>query len=161
MKKAVANGQFREDLYYRLNVVTIELPPLRERKEDIPLLAQHFLKKFAVGNQKEITDFSPEATNFLLKYEWPGNVRELENAIERAVILTKNTYIEVADLPRESPAMAHTAPPEKSLEEIEKNHILNGQDSLLSSLSRKFNCKKFYRLLFIFFTSNPYALILL
>jgi len=125
IKRAVANDQFREDLYYRLNVVTIELPPLRERKEDIPLLAQHFLKKFAVENQKELTDFSPEATDFLLKYEWPGNVRELENAIERAVILAKNSYIEVADLPQENLLLAHSAPPGKSLEEIEKNHILN------------------------------------
>jgi len=125
IKKAIASGQFREDLYYRLNVVTIELPPLRERKEDVLLLAQHFLKKFAVENQKEITDFSPEATDFLLKYEWPGNVRELENAIERAVILAKNSYIEVADLPQESLSLAHPAPPGESLEEIEKNHILN------------------------------------
>jgi len=125
MKQAIANGQFREDLYYRLNVVTIELPSLREREEDIPLLAQHFLKKFAVENQKEITDFSPEATNFLLKCEWPGNVRELENAIERAVILAKNAYLEVADLPRQSSTLTHSAPPGKSLEEIEKNHILN------------------------------------
>ena len=125
IKKAVANGQFREDLYYRLNVVAIELPLLRERKEDIPLLAQHFLKKFAVENQKGITGFSPEATDFLLKYEWPGNVRELENAIERAVILTKNSYIEVADLPQENLISAHSVPPGKDLGEVEKNHILN------------------------------------
>ncbi len=125
VKQAVAEGGFREDLYYRLNVVTIELPSLRERKEDIPLLAQHFLKKFAVENQKEITDFSPEATDFLLKYEWPGNVRELENAVERAVILANNSYIDVADLPRESLTLAHSAPVGESLEEIEENHILN------------------------------------
>ena len=125
MKKAVASGEFREDLYYRLNVVTIDLPPLRERKEDVPLLAQHFLKKFAVENQKEITDFSPEANDFLLKYEWPGNVRELENAVERAVILAKNSYIEVADLPQESLTLARSAPLVKSLAEVEKNHILN------------------------------------
>ncbi len=125
IKRAVADGQFREDLYYRLNVVTIELPPLRERKEDIPLLAQHFLKKFAAENQKEITGFSPEATDFLLKYEWPGNVRELENAIERAVILAKNSYIEVADLPRENVLLAHSAPPGRSLKEIERERILN------------------------------------
>lgn len=125
LRLAVANGEFREDLYYRLNVVTIELPPLRERKEDIPLLAQHFVKKFAVENQKEIIGFSPEANDFLLKYEWPGNVRELENAIERAVILAKNPYIEVADLPQESLTLAPSAPLVKSLAEIEKNHILN------------------------------------
>ncbi len=125
LKKAVANGEFREDLYYRLNVVTIELPPLRERKEDIPLLAQHFLKKFAVENQKEITDFSPEATDFLLKYDWPGNVRELENAIERAVILAKDSCIDIADLPQENRLLAHSPPRGESLREVEKNHILN------------------------------------
>ena len=125
IKKAVANGEFREDLYYRLNVVTIELPPLQERKEDIPLLARHFLKKFAVENQKEITDFSPGAIDFLLKYEWPGNVRELENAIERAVILAKDSYIDVADLPQENLLLIPSAPPGRSLGEIEKNHILN------------------------------------
>ncbi len=125
MKQAIASGQFREDLYYRLNVVTIQLPPLRERKEDITLLAEHFLKKFAAENQKEITGFSPEATDFLLKYEWPGNVRELENAIERAIILTKNSYIGVADLPQENLPLAHSAPLGKDLREVEKNHILN------------------------------------
>ena len=125
MKKAIANDQFREDLYYRLNVVTIELPSLRERKEDVPLLAQHFLKRVTVENQKEITGFSPEATDFLLKYEWPGNVRELENAIERAVILAKDSYIGTADLPQENLSLAHSAPLEKSLREIEKSHILN------------------------------------
>jgi two-component system response regulator AtoC len=125
MKKAVANGQFREDLYYRLNVVTIELPPLRERREDISLLAQHFLKKFAVENQKGVIGFLPAATEFLLKYEWPGNVRELENAIERAVILAKNSYIEAADLAQENLSPARSAPPGKSLKELEKNHILN------------------------------------
>jgi two-component system response regulator AtoC len=125
MKKAVANGPFREDLYYRLNVVTIELPPLRERKEDVPLLAQHFLRKFAVENQKEITDFSPEASDFLLKYNWPGNVRELENAIERAVILAKNSYIDADDMPQENLQLVQSAPVGKSLEEVEKEHILN------------------------------------
>jgi len=135
MKKAIASGQFREDLYYRLNVVTIELPLLRERKEDIPLLAQHFLKKFAMENQKEITGFSPEAIDFLLKYEWPGNVRELENAIERAVILTKNSYIEVADLPPKSLTLAHSAQSGKSLREIDKNHVLN----ILSETGRNYS----------------------
>jgi len=125
MKKAVASGQFREDLYYRLNVVTIELPPLRERKEDVPLLAQHFLKKFAVENQKEIAGFSPEASDFLLKYDWPGNVRQLENAIERAVILAKNSYIDAADMPQENLQLVQSAPVGKSLDEVEREHILN------------------------------------
>jgi two-component system response regulator AtoC len=125
MKKAIASGQFREDLYYRLNVVSIDLPPLRERKEDIPLLAQFFLKKFAVENNKQISDFSPEATDFLLKYEWPGNVRELENAIERAVILARGPNIEVNDLPRETASLARMASPAENLREVEKEHILN------------------------------------
>jgi DNA-binding NtrC family response regulator len=125
MKQAIASGRFREDLYYRLNVVNIELPPLRERREDIPLLAQHFLKKFAVENQKEIAGFSPEATDFLLRYDWPGNVRELENTIERAVILAQNPLIEVADLPQQNLVPAHPTSPESSLKQVEKNHILN------------------------------------
>ncbi|MBL7165057.1 MAG: sigma-54-dependent Fis family transcriptional regulator [Dehalococcoidales bacterium] len=125
IKKAVTSGAFREDLYYRLNVVTIELPPLRERKEDIPLLAQHFLEQFTVENQKKTIGFSPEATDFLLKYEWPGNVRELENAIERAVILTKNSYIEVGDLAQDNPILVRSALSGKSLDEVEKNYILD------------------------------------
>ena len=125
MKQAIASGQFREDLYYRLNVVNIELPPLRERREDIPLLAQHFLKKFAVENQKEIAGFSPEATDFLLRYDWPGNVRELENTIERAVILAQNLVIEVADLTQQNLMPAHPISPAISLKQVEKNHILN------------------------------------
>jgi len=124
MKKAIASGEFREDLYYRLNVVSIELPPLRERREDIPLLAQHFLKKFVIENQKEITGFSPEATDFLLKYEWPGNVRELENTIERAVILAQNPSIKMADMFQENMPLARSAPVRGNLKEIEKNYIL-------------------------------------
>ena len=124
MKKAIASGEFREDLYYRLNVVSIELPPLRERREDIPLLAQHFLKKFTIENQKEITGFSPEATDFLLKYEWPGNVRELENTIERAVILAQNPSIKMADMSQENMPLARSAPVRGNLKEIEKNYIL-------------------------------------
>jgi len=124
LKEAIANGGFREDLYYRLNVVTIELPPLRERREDIPLLAHYFLKKFVEENQKEITEFSPDATDFLLKYEWPGNVRELENAIERAVILAKNPSIEVTDLPQGNLLTAGSTLQGEILKEVEKNHIL-------------------------------------
>ncbi len=125
LKKAVEQGEFREDLYYRLNVVTIDLPPLRERKEDIPLLAEHFLKKFSVENQKEVTGFSPEAREFLLRHEWPGNVRQLENAVERAVILAKNNLLTLADLAHRvfSPPTAVTG--SKRIEEIEKSHIIS------------------------------------
>ena len=105
-------------------MVLIELPPLREREEDIPLLANHFLKEFAIENNKEITGFSPDAVDFLLKYEWPGNVRELENTIERAVILAKSTTIEDTDLGQENKQRADLAPLEGNLKEIEKSHIL-------------------------------------
>jgi len=124
LKQAVGNGEFREDLYYRVNVVTIELPPLRDRKEDVPLLAQHFLKKFAVENQKEINGFSADATDFLFKYDWPGNVRELENTIERAVILARGPSIQVSDLPQGDLLTVGSAPQGEVLREVEKNHIL-------------------------------------
>jgi len=125
MKEAIAKGQFREDLYYRLNVVNIELPPLRERTEDIPLLAEHFLKGFALENRKEITGFSPEATDFLLIHEWLGNVRELENAVERAVILAQNSVIDVADLSQQNLVPAGSNASEKDLKQVEKDHIQN------------------------------------
>ena len=125
LRKAIEKQEFREDLYYRLNVVNIELPPLRERKEDIPLLAEHFLNKFAADNRKEVTGFSPDAMEFLLDYDWPGNVRELENAIERAVILVKDSLITVADLPQENLSLVRSASTGKNLKEVEKNHVLN------------------------------------
>jgi len=123
LRRAVERGVFREDLYYRINVVTIEIPPLRERKEDIPLLANHFLSKFAQENQKDIADFSPEATELLMNYEWPGNVRELENAIERAVILARDNSIAAAELAPEG--LAHLSALSKDLREVERDHILN------------------------------------
>ncbi len=125
LKKYIESGQFREDLYYRLGVVNIDLPPLRGRKDDIPLLANYYLKKFNKDNQKKVAGFTPEASEFLLKYEWPGNLHELENAIERAVILAKNDLIEVSDLSQQSLYLPHKAPVGKTMREIEKNHILN------------------------------------
>jgi len=125
LKKAVEKQEFREDLYYRLNVVNVELPPLRERKEDVPLLAEHFLGKFASENRKDISAFSPGAMEFLLGYDWPGNVRELENAIERAVILAKGSLITNDDLPQENRSPAYLAAPKKNLKEVEEEHILN------------------------------------
>jgi two-component system response regulator HydG len=92
-------GQFREDLYYRLNVVTLNMPPLRERKEDIPLLAQHFLEVFSEKNQKQIKGFTPQAMDRLLKYDWPGNVREIMNGVERGVVLSRSKYLDEEDLP--------------------------------------------------------------
>ncbi len=125
LRKAIEKQKFREDLYYRLNVVNIELPPLRERKEDIPLLAEHFLNKFTSENRKEITGFSSDAMEFLLNYDWPGNVRELENAIERAVILARDSLITIDDLPQENLSLAYSTTTRKNLKEVEKEHILN------------------------------------
>jgi DNA-binding NtrC family response regulator len=95
----VKAGQFRDDLYYRLNVVTIVVPPLRERREDIPPLIDHFVRKFAEANRKPIAGLTPAARDLLLRYDYPGNVRELENLIERAVVLTRDDVIGPADLP--------------------------------------------------------------
>jgi two-component system NtrC family response regulator len=92
-------GSFREDLYYRLNVVTIQIPPLRERREDIPLLLDHFLRKFAEKNRRDVTGLTAAARDALLKYDYPGNVRELENITERAVLLCRGRVIDVEDLP--------------------------------------------------------------
>ncbi|MEW6263323.1 MAG: sigma 54-interacting transcriptional regulator [Thermodesulfobacteriota bacterium] len=99
LRQAVKEGQFREDLYYRLNVVPIALPPLRERRNDVPLLARSFLKRLAEEHGKNIKDFSQETMRILLDAEWPGNVRELENTLEHAVVLAKGDLIEIQDLP--------------------------------------------------------------
>jgi two-component system response regulator HydG len=95
----VKSGMFREDLFYRLNVIPILLPPLRDRQNDIPLLARHFLRMFADRQKKDILDFSNEAMRILLNHRWAGNVRELENTIEHAVVLAKGKSVEGADLP--------------------------------------------------------------
>jgi two-component system response regulator HydG len=93
----INTGAFRDDLYYRLNVVELAVPSLTERKEDIPLLAQHFLEMFAAKNQKEIKGFTPRAMHHLIRYDWPGNVRELMNAVERGVVLARSSYLDEAD----------------------------------------------------------------
>jgi len=94
----VASGQFREDLYYRLNVVSVEMPPLRERKEDIEALAGHFVRKFSGDLKKKIDGIAPDAHKMLMRYHWPGNIRELQNALERAVLLTEDRLITADDL---------------------------------------------------------------
>ena len=101
LRNAVREGKFREDLYYRLNVITIDLPPLRERKEDIPLLVEHFIRKFAEENGRPAKGMTPEALRPLIDHTWPGNVRELENVIERAVVLSSGVHIGVDLLPDE------------------------------------------------------------
>src|SRR4029079_12781778 len=98
LAQMVANGQFREDLYYRLNVVSIEMPPLRERKEDIPHLAQFFIKKYAAELKKKVEGLTPDAQKLLMRYNFPGNIRELENTIERAALLSDGRFIEADDL---------------------------------------------------------------
>jgi DNA-binding NtrC family response regulator len=99
LNQMIKKGSFREDLYYRINVVPIVIPPLRERKEDIPILIDHFINKFDVENNKNVKGINKEALEFLMQYEWPGNVRELENLIERVIALTSNEYIPANELP--------------------------------------------------------------
>jgi two-component system response regulator AtoC len=99
LKQAVADGRFREDLYYRLHVVPISVPPLRERREDVPLLAQHFIRQYSQQFNRRIEGLSPEAMSVLQEYRWPGNVRELLNVIERLVALAEGPVIGLADLP--------------------------------------------------------------
>jgi two-component system NtrC family response regulator len=99
IEKAMKEGAFREDLYYRLNVVSVVIPPLRERKEDVPALLDFFIKKYNAENKKNITGISAETRDLLMRYGYPGNVRELENIIERAVVLSKKGIITTADLP--------------------------------------------------------------
>jgi two-component system, NtrC family, response regulator PilR len=99
LPKLVAEGRFREDLFYRINVIPIQLPPLRDRREDIPLIAEHFLAKYREGMGKSIETISGESMACLASYHWPGNIRELENVIERAVALEKTPTILVDSLP--------------------------------------------------------------
>jgi DNA-binding NtrC family response regulator len=129
LEPLVKSGKFREDLFDRLNVVTITLPPLRERKEDIPLLASHFLQKFSEENHKNISHISPEALGILTQYSWPGNARELEHTIERAVIFSIHPIILPEDLPTkmfEEIKGPEILIPEKllSLRELEKRYVL-------------------------------------
>jgi len=121
LRTLIEQEKFREDLYYRLNVVTIDLPPLRSRREDILPLAEHFLKKYAKQNNSPVKSFSPEAVEFILNYDWPGNVRELENMVERGVVLSKDKAITLAEFPQEltSPNPADG----KTIEALERNHI--------------------------------------
>jgi two-component system response regulator HydG len=132
----INEGAFREDLYYRLNVVELQVPPLLERKEDIPLLAQHFLEMFTDKNRKEIKGFTPQAMDNLIRHDWPGNVRELMNAVERGVVLARSNYLGVEDFPfmKDSllPNHQDSANPtelfmsgDMPLEDVEKAAILN------------------------------------
>ena len=99
LKQMAREGRFREDLYYRLNVITIDLPPMRERREDIPLLVEHFIRKFSEENDRPVRQIAPEALRALIEYSWPGNVRELENVVERAVVLSSGPTVTLDLLP--------------------------------------------------------------
>ena len=122
LEKAIKEENFREDLYYRLNVFSIVLPPLRERKGDIPLIAKYFLTKYAQSMNRNVTDFSPQALEMFTAYDWPGNIREVRNVVERAMVVAKGTQIQVDDLsfPFLTPSIS---PDGESLEEVEKRQI--------------------------------------
>jgi two-component system, NtrC family, response regulator HydG len=136
-------GLFREDLYYRLNVVNLEIPPLTKRRDDIPLLAQHFLEIFVDKNKKKIKGFTPKAMDQLIRYDWPGNVRELMNAIERAVVLARTDYLDDQDFSILQPLLRQSAlvPSDFEnidnipLEEVEKAAILRMLESVAGNKS--------------------------
>jgi two-component system, NtrC family, response regulator HydG len=136
LMKEIETKRFREDLFYRLNVVALNVPPLRDRKEDIPLLAQHFLKSFSEKNQKTIKGFTPQAMDRLIRYNWPGNVRELMNAVERGVVLTRTDYIDETDIPFVSERQGESLESgiknitaNIPLEEVERAAIMNTLES--------------------------------
>jgi two-component system response regulator HydG len=160
LPKLVKTGRFREDLFYRLNVINIQLPALRERVEDVPLLAQHFLRRYADRLGKKVRALSPETIELLCGYRWPGNVRELENAVERAVVLCRSDSVTPPDLPpavtgrtaplvRDAPAagedaawlsMSYAAAKEQALRRFEKTYVealMKACDSNISAAARK------------------------
>ncbi len=136
-------GLFREDLYYRLNVVNLEIPTLTKRRDDIPLLAQHFLEIFVDKNKKQIKGFTPKAMDQLIRYDWPGNVRELMNAVERAVVLARTDYLDDQDFSILQPLLQQSTPAPSdfdnidnvSLEEVEKAAILRMLESVAGNKS--------------------------
>jgi two-component system, NtrC family, response regulator HydG len=139
LPEEVRERRFREDLYYRLNVVHIDMPPLRQRGNDVVLLAEHFLRRFARENQRRIDGFSDDARAKLVAHRWPGNVRELENAIERAVVFTEGELVEAEALPFDAaPATIEGGPriPGATMAELEKHAILTTLDAVGGSTSR-------------------------
>jgi two-component system response regulator AtoC len=136
LKQAIAGGTFREDLFYRLNVIAITLPPLRQRKEDVPLLTQHFLDQLAAETDKQLDGVSPEAMSLMMAYDWPGNVRELRNVLERGVVLAQGPRIEPEDLDLPVGDGAVGAEEHGSLKEVERRHILKVLDEQSWNVSR-------------------------
>ena len=143
LEKEIKEGRFREDLYYRLNVINLKLPSLRERKEDIGLLIDNFLIKYSKKNKKDIKGITPQSAKLLDNYDWPGNVRELENAIERAVVMARNEYIEPNDLPsninvntKKSRKETFRIPSGATMKEIEKTVIIETLQTTNGSKSK-------------------------
>ncbi len=143
LEKEIKEGRFREDLYYRLNVINLKLPLLRERKEDIGLLIDNFLVKYSKKNKKDIKGITPQSAKLLDNYDWPGNIRELENAIERAVVMAKNEYIEPNDLPsninvntKKSRKETFRIPSGATMKEIEKKVIIETLQTTNGSKSK-------------------------
>ncbi|HEX7701649.1 MAG TPA: helix-turn-helix domain-containing protein, partial [Kofleriaceae bacterium] len=142
LAEEITKGRFREDLFYRLNVVALEMPALRDRMSDVPALVEFFLAKFAKANDKPIETFSPTAIELMMAYNWPGNVRELENAVERAVVLTTGTTIEARALPATvrpaSTPGVEGAPqiPGATMEEVERYAILETMKATGGSTSK-------------------------
>jgi DNA-binding NtrC family response regulator len=141
LPEEVAKGRFREDLFYRLNVVSLEMPPLRDRRADIPALAKFFLDKYAKANGKTIGELSPQTLELLVSYDWPGNVRELENAIERAVVLTSGSQIESRALPTSVRPTTVAVPgmpiiPGSTMAELERYAILETMKACGGSTSK-------------------------
>ena len=126
LKTMVTEGEFREDLLYRLDVVKLELPPLRQRKEDIPALVHHFLNKYTQAMNKHVLGITNDAMRAMLSHEWRGNVRELENVIERAVIFAEDRYIEPEDLPFAVPGLGHddSESLKEAMRQFERHHIM-------------------------------------
>ena len=143
LEEEIKEGRFREDLYYRLNVINLVLPPLRERREDIGLLTDSFLVKYAAKNKKDIKGFSAQSARILSNYDWPGNVRELENAVERAVVMARNEFIEPDNLPsnlsqslRKAKKDTFRIPSGTTMKEIEKKVILDTLQTTNGSKSK-------------------------
>ncbi len=134
LESAIKEGIFREDLYYRLNVITIDVPPLRERRDDIPLLVNFFLNKNVMENKKEMSNVSAEAMEKLVSYSWPGNVRELENVIERAVVISKNSELTLNDLPV---SIKNTISPNNSREDLRSNSLSEKEKSHIISILKR------------------------
>jgi transcriptional regulator with PAS, ATPase and Fis domain len=135
LAEKVKEGKFREDLYYRLNVITIQVPPLRKRREDIFPLIERFLNRFAVDNNKDVQGIDLEARDILIKYDYPGNVRELENIIERAVVICRDSIISRKDLPFSEKALSsedmaglETGTMKESVEALEKQLITRAME---------------------------------